>query len=105
MVLAISDWSRKRRAISLKKKSSKTISFGFKLILEFRKRVTRDKEVHRYAQDEVFKALLEVADNLDRATQLIWEMPQQERALAEKVLGCRYDVTNHGSSVKLGRVV
>ena len=47
----------------------------------FRKRVTRDKkEVHRYAQDEVFKALLEVADNLERATQIDLEKPLSKSA-------------------------
>ena len=88
MVLAISRLSKKKRATGQRKKNSKTISFGYKRLENFRKRVTRDKkEVHRYAQDEVFKALLEVADNLERATQIdLGEATKQERAWQKKSL-------------------
>jgi len=89
MVLAISRLEQEKKSYRSEKEEFRDDLVRVQANFEnFRKRVTRDKkEVHRYAQDEVFKALLEVADNLDRATQIdLSEATDTERALAEKIL-------------------
>ena len=89
MVLAISRLEQEKKSYRSEKEEFKDDLVRVQANFEnFRKRVTRDKkEVHRYAQDEVFKAFLEVADNLDRATQIeLTDATDTERALAEKIL-------------------
>ena len=54
----------------------------------YKKRVARDKdEVFKAAQDEVLKVLFDVADNLERATQIdLIEQEDSQGDLAQKVL-------------------
>ena len=89
MVLVISRLEQEKKSYRLEKDEFKDDLIRVQANFEnFKKRVTRDKkEVHKYAQDEVFKELLEVADNLDRATQIdLSEATDKGRELAEKVL-------------------